>query len=70
MGKTMGFKSNATKEQTPFLFEKGKDEVAAATAAIATGFSAVRLLQLLLPQLPKLVDRVSSLCTSFNSKIR
>ena len=55
----MGFKSNARKGQTPFLFERRKAEVVAAAAAMATGLSAVRLLLLLLPRLPKRVDRVT-----------
>ena len=59
MGETRGFKSNAKKEQTPFLFERRKAEVAATTAAMATGLFAVRLLLLLLPRLPKRVDRVT-----------
>ena len=54
----MGSQGNSRKGQTPFLFERRKAEVVAAAAAMATGLSAVRLLLLLLPRLPKRVDRV------------
>ena len=59
MGETMGFKSNARKGQTPFLFERRKAEVVAAATAMATDVYAVQLLLLLLPRLPKRVERVT-----------
>ena len=55
----MESQGNSRKGQTPFLFERRKAEDVAAAAAMATGLSAVRLLLLLLPRLPKRVERVT-----------